>query len=109
MNPHRNTRTHNRTPEVASVWETTARTPIMEDEEKMARMLARVMREEGYVAEVVADGRSGRGPALDDSLNLLVVDRTLPKRGLTGPRGFIHLVPTRRGCRQEPAAPWSVP
>ncbi len=44
-----------------------ARVLIIEDEEKMARMLARVLREEGYVAETAGDGRAGarssrRGP-----------------------------------------------
>jgi DNA-binding response OmpR family regulator len=33
---------------------------IIEDEEKMARTLARVLREEGHVAEIAADGRTGR-------------------------------------------------
>lgn len=41
-----------------------ARVLIVEDEEKMARMLARVLREEGHVAETAADGRTGLGRAL---------------------------------------------
>jgi len=53
---------------------------IIEDEEKMARMLARVPREEGYVAETVGDGRTGLGRALDDSFDLLIVDWMLPER-----------------------------
>ena len=36
----------------------------------MARMLARVLREEGYVAESAGDGRTGLGRALDDSFDL---------------------------------------
>ncbi len=46
----------------------------------MARMLARVLREEGYVAETVGDGRTGLGRALDDSFDLLIVDWMLPER-----------------------------
>src|SRR5919205_3162663 len=53
---------------------------IIEDEEKMARMLSRVLREEGYVAETAGDGRTGLGRALDDSFDLLIVDWMLPER-----------------------------
>ncbi|HVE99805.1 MAG TPA: response regulator transcription factor [Rubrobacteraceae bacterium] len=53
---------------------------IIEDEEKMARMIARVLREEGYVAETAGDGRAGLSRALDDSFDLLVVDWMLPER-----------------------------
>jgi DNA-binding response OmpR family regulator len=53
---------------------------IIEDEEKMARMLARVLREEGYVAETAGDGRTGLGRALNDSFDLLIVDWMLPER-----------------------------
>src|SRR4028119_1814191 len=57
-----------------------ARILIIEDEEKMARMLARVLREEGYVAETAGDGRTGLGRALYDSFDLLIVDWMLPER-----------------------------
>ena len=57
-----------------------ARILIIEDEEKMARMLARVLRDEGHVAETNGDGRSGLSRALDDSFDLLVVDWMLPER-----------------------------
>jgi len=57
-----------------------ARILIIEDEQKMARMLARVLREEGYVAETVGDGRTGLGRALDDTFDLLIVDWMLPER-----------------------------
>ncbi|MCA1730769.1 MAG: response regulator transcription factor [Actinobacteria bacterium] len=53
---------------------------IIEDEEKMARMLARVLREEGHVAETAGDGRTGFGRALEDSFDLLIVDWMLPER-----------------------------
>jgi DNA-binding response OmpR family regulator len=53
---------------------------IIEDEEKMARMLARVLREEGHVAETAGDGRTGLKRAVDDSFDLLIVDWMLPER-----------------------------
>jgi two-component system OmpR family response regulator len=57
-----------------------ARILIVEDEEKMARMLARVLREEGYVVETAGDGRTGLARALGDSFDLLIVDWMLPER-----------------------------
>src|SRR5919205_2821596 len=53
---------------------------IIEDEEKMARMLARVLREEGHAAETAGDGRTGLSRALDDTFDLLIVDWMLPER-----------------------------
>jgi DNA-binding response OmpR family regulator len=53
---------------------------IIEDEEKMARMLTRVLREEGYAVETAGDGRTGLGRALDDTFDLLIVDWMLPER-----------------------------
>ena len=53
---------------------------IIEDEEKMARMLARVLREEGYIVETTNDGREGFARASDDSFDLLIVDWMLPER-----------------------------
>jgi two-component system, OmpR family, response regulator len=57
-----------------------ARVLIVEDEEKMARMIARVLREEGHVAETAADGRAGLSRALEDTFDLLIVDWMLPER-----------------------------
>src|ERR687892_2657770 len=53
---------------------------IIEDEEKMSRTLARVLREEGYVAETANEGRTGLSRALEDSFDLLIVDWMLPER-----------------------------
>src|ERR687884_717273 len=53
---------------------------IIEDEERMSRMLARVLREEGHVAETAANGRYGLSRALDDTFDLLIVDWMLPER-----------------------------
>jgi len=57
-----------------------ARILIIEDEERLARMIARVLREEGYVAETAGDGRTGLARALEDSFDLLIVDWMLPER-----------------------------
>ena len=55
----------------------------------MARMLARVLREEGYGAETAGDGRTGLSRALDDSFDLLIVDWMLPERsGIQVVRGL---------------------
>ncbi len=46
----------------------------------MSRMIARVLREEGHVAETVDDGRAGLSRALEDTFDLLIVDWMLPER-----------------------------
>src|SRR5687768_11753920 len=62
---------------------------IVEDEALMARMLARVLREEGYTAETAGDGRSGFARAADESFDLLILDWMLPDRsGLQIVRGL---------------------
>jgi two-component system OmpR family response regulator len=53
---------------------------IIEDEVKMSRMLARVLRGEGHIAETAGDGRTGLRRALDDTFDLLIVDWMLPER-----------------------------
>jgi DNA-binding response OmpR family regulator len=53
---------------------------IIEDEEKMARALARVLGEEGHITETAHDGRTGLSRALEDSFDLLIVDWMLPER-----------------------------
>src|SRR5919107_3557156 len=57
-----------------------ARVLIIEDEEKMARTLTRVLGEEGHVTETAHDGRTGLSRALDDGFDLLIVDWMLPGR-----------------------------
>lgn len=58
------------------------RSLIIEDEEKMAQVVAWVLREKGYAAETAGDGRSGFARALADPFDLLIVDWMLP--GLSG-------------------------
>ncbi len=53
---------------------------IGEDEEMMAGMVARVLRQEGYAAETAGDGGSGFSRATDDSFDLLILDWMLPDR-----------------------------
>ena len=51
---------------------------FVEDEEKVAWMVAQVLREEGYAVETVSDGRSGFARALEGSFDLLILDWMLP-------------------------------
>src|SRR5919202_3595239 len=53
---------------------------IVEDEAKLARLIARVLREEGYAAETSEDGRSGFARALSEDFDLLILDWMLPDR-----------------------------
>jgi DNA-binding response OmpR family regulator len=51
---------------------------LVEDEERLARRLARVLGGEGYTAETVGDGRSALGRSLAEPFDLLIVDWMLP-------------------------------
>ena len=51
---------------------------VVEDEERLALRLARVLEQEGYAAETVGDGRSGLAHALAEPFDLLIVDWMLP-------------------------------
>jgi DNA-binding response OmpR family regulator len=51
---------------------------IVEDEARLARLIARVLGEEGYATETVGDGRSALTRALADPFDLLIVDWMLP-------------------------------
>jgi DNA-binding response OmpR family regulator len=53
---------------------------IVEDEARLARLIARVLREEGYAPETVGDGRSGLSRALTEDFDLLILDWMLPDR-----------------------------
>lgn len=62
---------------------------IVEDEEMLAEMVARVLRQEGYAVETSHDGGSGFARATDGSFDLLVLDWMLPDRsGLQILRGL---------------------
>jgi len=51
---------------------------IVEDEARLADRIARVLGEEGYAAETVADGRSALAGAVTEPFDLLIVDWMLP-------------------------------
>jgi DNA-binding response OmpR family regulator len=51
---------------------------VVEDEARLARLIVRVLGEEGYAAERVGDGRSALTRALAEPFDLLIVDWMLP-------------------------------
>lgn len=51
---------------------------IVEDEAHLAWLIAEVLGEEGYTAEVAGDGRSALARALSEPFDLLIVDWMLP-------------------------------
>ncbi len=51
---------------------------VIEDETRLARLIARFLNEEGYSAETAHDGRSGLSRALAEPFDLLIVDWMLP-------------------------------
>jgi two-component system OmpR family response regulator len=53
---------------------------VVEDEAKLARLIARVLREEGYAAKTAMDGRSGLAFAMAEDFDLLILDWMLPDR-----------------------------
>ena len=55
---------------------------VIEDEARLARLIARVLGEEGYAVETERDGRSALRRALAEPFDLLIVDWMLP--GLDG-------------------------
>jgi DNA-binding response OmpR family regulator len=58
---------------------TMTRILFVEDEEKVARWVSEVLREEGYAVETLRDGRSGFARALVGSFDLLILDWMLPE------------------------------
>lgn len=57
---------------------------IVEDETTISNFLERGLEAEGYETRVVADGAGGERAALDSPVDLVILDRMLPKRdGLT--------------------------
>src|SRR5215203_1767132 len=51
---------------------------IVEDEERLARLISRVLGEEGYAVEAETSGRSGLARALSGDFHILIVDWMLP-------------------------------
>ena len=52
---------------------------VVEDEERLARLISRVLGEEGYAVETEANGRQALMRALADDYDLLIVDWMLPE------------------------------
>jgi DNA-binding response OmpR family regulator len=52
---------------------------VVEDEAKLARLISRVLGEEGYAVETEANGRQALVRALADEFDLLIVDWMLPE------------------------------
>ncbi|QIN79742.1 response regulator [Rubrobacter marinus] len=52
---------------------------VVEDEERLARLISRVLKEEGYAVETETNGRAALVRALSGSHDLLVVDWMLPE------------------------------
>jgi two-component system OmpR family response regulator len=53
---------------------------IVEDEAKLARLISRVLGEEGYSVETAEEGRSGLARALLEDFDLVILDWMLPDR-----------------------------
>lgn len=53
---------------------------IVEDEQALGRLLARVLREEGNVVRVASDGTTGFALAAGEAFDVLVLDWMLPER-----------------------------
>lgn len=51
---------------------------VVEDEERLVRLISRVLGEEGYKAETAGDGRSALARALAEPFDMLIVDWMLP-------------------------------
>src|ERR671916_626937 len=52
---------------------------VVEDEERLARLISRVLTEEGYAVEMEANGRQALMRALAEEYDLLIVDWMLPE------------------------------
>lgn len=57
----------------------TMRVLVIEDEERLARLISRVLKEEGYAVESETNGRDALRRALSGDFDLLVVDWMLPE------------------------------
>jgi DNA-binding response OmpR family regulator len=53
---------------------------IIEDEERLAGIIARMLAQERFAADVVHDGEAGLNAALTGAYDAIILDRMLPKR-----------------------------
>ncbi len=54
---------------------------VVEDDSKLAELMVRALKEQGLAADSAADGELGLSLALDVSVDALILDLMLPKRG----------------------------
>src|SRR4029079_3819811 len=52
---------------------------IIEDEERLAGIIARVLAQERFTVDVLSDGEEGLHAALTDAYDAIILDRMLPK------------------------------
>ena len=71
---------------------------IVEDDREAADYLKKALREAGHMAEVANDGEPGSRCALDESFDVIVVDRMLPKRDGLSVFPSCARAATRRRC-----------
>ena len=53
---------------------------IIEDEERLAGIIARVLAQERFAVDIVHDGEAGLDAALTGAYDAIILDRMLPKR-----------------------------
>jgi two-component system OmpR family response regulator len=66
---------------------------VVEDDERLARLVARALEEDGFLVDRVHDGRTGLGAALAADFDLVVLDLMLPE--LNGSEVLERLVTAR--------------
>src|SRR5215208_2608036 len=72
---------------------------VVEDEERLAHLISRVLVEEGYAVETEANGRQALMRALADKYDLLIVDWMLPD--LSGVQLVKRLRPRKSGRQRS--------
>jgi len=77
--------------------ETPGRLLLIEDDDRIARLLSRALADGGYVVDCVATGPEGLHKALADSFDLILLDLMLP--GMDGLEVLRALVDQRPGLR----------
>lgn len=53
---------------------------VVEDEQKMAAVIKRILNENGYIVDVASDGKEGELKVNDEQYDLLIVDVMLPQQ-----------------------------
>ncbi|MEV7008620.1 response regulator transcription factor [Streptosporangium sp. NPDC051022] len=66
---------------------------VVEDDDRIAKLIARVLRDDGHTVDTAATGNEGLGAALAQDFDLVVLDLMLP--GLGGDLVLEHLVEAR--------------